>query len=190
MAREALGVERDKKRARKHSSQEITKIAVATLATTIATTIVTAKSILADYQDKGSIAVATLATAKGTLTDYQDNGSIAEADFLTLMLNEEKDCGMNSEDEVTTPIKNVTPATTDREQNAIKSLSFDVDCVGSSSGKMSRDCSMTKKKYMRKFKVMDEDEDEGEEDEAEIEDAREVADDEDASGAENEDASG
>ncbi|KAL3645785.1 hypothetical protein CASFOL_010965 [Castilleja foliolosa] len=59
MAREALGVERDKKRARKHSSQEITKIAVATLATTI----YTAKSILADYQDNGSIAVATLATA-------------------------------------------------------------------------------------------------------------------------------
>ncbi|KAL3654628.1 hypothetical protein CASFOL_001613 [Castilleja foliolosa] len=62
MAREALGVERDKKRARKHSSQEITKIAVATLATTIATD----KSILADYQDNGSIAVATLATAIAT----------------------------------------------------------------------------------------------------------------------------
>ncbi|KAL3614126.1 hypothetical protein CASFOL_042200 [Castilleja foliolosa] len=79
MAREALGVERDKKRARKHSSQEITRIAVATLAT--------AKGILADYQENGSIAVATLATAiataKCTLPDYQDNGSIAVATLAT-----------------------------------------------------------------------------------------------------------
>ncbi|KAL3648628.1 hypothetical protein CASFOL_005031 [Castilleja foliolosa] len=78
------------------------------------------------------------------------------ADFLTLMLNEDINSGMNSEDEVNTPVKKVIgPKVKEEGSSSIKSLNFDEECVGSSTAKMGRDPSMTKRQYMRKFVVQD-----------------------------------
>ncbi|KAL3651682.1 hypothetical protein CASFOL_004684 [Castilleja foliolosa] len=72
--------------------------------------------------------------------------AIQEADFL--------------KDEVTTPIKKVKDTRVDGERpNIVKSLDFEEDCVGSNSVKNYG----TKKVYMRKFVVQDEEGDEDEE---------------------------
>ncbi|KAL3654632.1 hypothetical protein CASFOL_001617 [Castilleja foliolosa] len=88
----------------------------------------------------------------------------SEADFLTLMLNEEKNFETTSEDEVSTPIKKgVDPKISgERGECAVppKSLDFDQECVGSTSAKGVRNISMTKKQYMRKFVVQSEEDDE------------------------------
>ncbi|KAL3648867.1 hypothetical protein CASFOL_005270 [Castilleja foliolosa] len=85
------------------------------------------------------------------------------ADFLTLMLNEDLDAGMNSEDEVNTPIKKVNGTRVLGESSTIKSLSFDGEGMGSSTANKNKNCSMTKIQYMRKFVVQDDDEDDKEE---------------------------
>ncbi|KAL3625904.1 hypothetical protein CASFOL_030433 [Castilleja foliolosa] len=80
------------------------------------------------------------------------------ADFLTLMLNEEINCGTNSEDEVNTPVKKVFDKKVKEEgSTSVKSLNFDEECAGSSTAKMDRHPSMTKKQYMRKFVVQEDD---------------------------------
>ncbi|KAL3623237.1 hypothetical protein CASFOL_032053 [Castilleja foliolosa] len=94
-------------------------------------------------------------------TKYTDETQ-SEADFLTLMLNEEKNFETTSEDEVSTPIKKgVDPKTSGGERVVPpKSLDFDQECVGSTSTKSVRNISMTKKQYMRKFVVQSEEDDE------------------------------
>ncbi|KAL3625337.1 hypothetical protein CASFOL_030791 [Castilleja foliolosa] len=88
----------------------------------------------------------------------------SEADFLTLMLNEEKNFETTSEDEVSTPIKKgVDPKISgERGERVVppKSLDFDQECVGSTSAKGVRNISMKKKQYMRKFVVQSEEDDE------------------------------
>ncbi|KAL3618463.1 hypothetical protein CASFOL_033239 [Castilleja foliolosa] len=79
-----------------------------------------------------------------------------EADFMTLMLNEDINSGMNSEDEVSIPVKKIISTKSDGECScANKSLNFDEECVGSSTAKIHSNPSMTKSQYMRRCVVQD-----------------------------------
>ncbi|KAL3640293.1 hypothetical protein CASFOL_015261 [Castilleja foliolosa] len=85
----------------------------------------------------------------------------SEADFYTLMLNEDMNFGgRTSEDEVSTPVKKVFDTKRDGDRSCTnKTLDFGEEGVGSSTAKFDRQPSMTKKQYMRKFVVQDDDED-------------------------------
>ncbi|KAL3627668.1 hypothetical protein CASFOL_029031 [Castilleja foliolosa] len=88
----------------------------------------------------------------------------SEADFMTLMLNEDINSGMNSDDEVSTPVKKILSTKSDVDRSCTnKSLNFDEECVGSSNAKIHSNPSMTKSQYMRKFVVEDDDDDEKQE---------------------------
>ncbi|KAL3619578.1 hypothetical protein CASFOL_034490 [Castilleja foliolosa] len=84
-----------------------------------------------------------------------------EADFYTLMLNEDMNFGgRTSEDEVSTPVKKVFDTKRDGDRSFTnKTLDFGEEGIGSSTAKFDRHPSMTKKQYMRKFVVQDDDED-------------------------------
>ncbi|KAL3625941.1 hypothetical protein CASFOL_030470 [Castilleja foliolosa] len=83
-----------------------------------------------------------------------------EADFYTLMLNVDMNFGgRTSEDEVSTPVKKVFDTKRDGDRSCTnKTLDFGEEGVGSSTAKIDRHPSMTKKQYMRKFVVQDDDE--------------------------------
>ncbi|KAL3626704.1 hypothetical protein CASFOL_029447 [Castilleja foliolosa] len=59
-----------------------------------------------------------------------------EADFLSLMMKEDFDEDVGSEDEVTTPIKKVDNSKSEGCGATVKKLMFDEECVGSNNGKM------------------------------------------------------
>ncbi|KAL3621861.1 hypothetical protein CASFOL_034347 [Castilleja foliolosa] len=104
----------------------------------------------------------------------------SEADFMTLMLNEDINSGINSEDEVSTPVKKILSTKSDGERSCTnKNMNFDVECVGSSTAKIHSNPSMTKSQYMSRFVVDDDDDDDDEK--QEFEDER---------GCENDDKSG
>ncbi|KAL3621676.1 hypothetical protein CASFOL_036588 [Castilleja foliolosa] len=80
----------------------------------------------------------------------------SEADFYMLMLNED----MNFGGRMSTHVKTVFDTKKDGDRSCTnKTLDFGEEGVGSSTTKFDRHPSMTKKQYMRKFVVQDDDED-------------------------------
>ncbi|KAL3627833.1 hypothetical protein CASFOL_028248 [Castilleja foliolosa] len=61
-----------------------------------------------------------------------------ESDFVTLMMREENGQGMDSEDEVTTPVKKADLTKFDSDNSSMRRLMFDEECVGSTSGNTKR----------------------------------------------------
>ncbi|KAL3615932.1 hypothetical protein CASFOL_040226 [Castilleja foliolosa] len=115
------------------------------------------------HKENASFQVTRLVNDTSIVSKYNQFTAEAEseADFYTLMLNEDMNFGgRTSEDEVSTPVKKVFDTKRDGDRSCTnKTLDFGEEGVGSSTAKIDRHPSMTKKQYMRKFVVQDDDED-------------------------------